>query len=249
MWIALVVVAVIVLIIVVGIIVSNDGGGSSRSNRNYRDRSSPRLPPSTGPTLTPEEYKGFYAERSIAIMLKEIADKIGGCYLINDVLIPSGKDRNGNQRTVEIDHILFTPSGLFVVETKSRAGTIYGAEEIDKWIQVLGWENEIEHEFFNPIKQNDIHIRALKRLLMKNDLTCYSCVVFEDGDISRIESEIVITPDELRNFVLDTAVDRKYSQGDLIGFYTRVQYYKDHPPKSKDEHIREIHRIHNDYDA
>ena len=181
--------------------------------------------------------------------LSEIANKIGGCHLINNIMIPSGKDRNGNQRTTEIDHILFTPSGLFVIETKSIAGTIYGEEEDDRWSQVLGWDDEIENDFYNPIKQNDIHIRALKKLLRKDNLICYSCIVFDDGDISNIDSDLVITSDELEDFILDTAVEQKYNATDLEGFYKRVLYYKEHPPKTKDEHIREIHKNHDDYDA
>lgn len=211
--------------------IKNDA--SSRESSNY---------------ISLEEYKGYEAERYISLNLKRIANEIGNSYLINNVIIPSGKDSEGNERTVEIDHILFTPSGLFVVETKSRAGTIYGEEEDDDWYQVLGYEDIREHRFYNPIKQNDIHIRALRRLLNKKDLVCYSCIVFEDGDISNIDSDLVIEPSELDGFIIDSAVEDIYNQQDLLVMFNRIQYYKDNPPKTKEAHIQEVHKNHG-YDA
>lgn len=243
------IIVIVVIVIIIAFSFNGNGGDSSGSAHHFHDDSSHYLPNSGDLTLLEEEYKGYQAELSIAAMLEKIADIISGCYLINNVMVPSGKDRNGNKRTVEIDHILFTPSGLFVIETKSRAGTIYGDEEDDRWRQVLGWDDEIEHEFFNPIKQNDIHIRVLRRLLGRDKLVCYSCIVFEDGDISNIKSELVITPEELEDFILDTAVEQKYNSYDLAMLYRRILYYKEHPPKSKDEHIRDIHKNHDNYDA
>lgn len=249
-----VIVGIIAAVVIIGIIVAVAASGRSedyhdRGSSNYHssglDTSSSDL---HGEVLTPEEYKGYAAERSIAILLDDISSKIDNSFLINNVTIPSGKDKNGKQRTIEIDHVLFTPSGLFIIETKSRAGTIYGDEEDDEWSQVLGWEDEIEHTFFNPIKQNDIHIRVLKRLLRNDRLVCYSCIVFEDGDISNVDCNIVITPEELEDFIFDCVGDNIYNPQDLRGIYTRIQYYKEHPPVTKEEHIKNVHSR-NDYDA
>ena len=49
----------------------------------------------------------------------------------HDVIIPS---KNG---TTQIDHLLVSPYGLFIVETKNRKGWIFGSENQPKWTQTL----------------------------------------------------------------------------------------------------------------
>ena len=236
---------VIVAIVIIAIVVSNKSGGgsSSRHSDHFISTSHTSMTP-VGSILTPEEIKGEWAENRIAKLLNKISSEIPDSYVINNVTIPSGRDRNGNNRTTEIDHILFTKSGLFVIETKSRTGTIYGNEEDDDWSQTLGKYDEIEHTFFNPVKQNDIHIRVLRRLLRIDDLICFSCIVFEDGDISNVESDLVIYPDDLEDFILDLLGEEAYNSQYVLNLYTRIKYYKDHPPKTKEEHIREVHENH-----
>lgn len=60
----------------------------------------------------------------------------------------------------QIDHILVCRWGVYVIETKSHNGLILtGTKE---WIQKYG---EKTVRFYNPIKQNENHCRALKSVL------------------------------------------------------------------------------------
>lgn len=244
-------IGLIVTVVFIGLVLFaiSLSGGKGKSNREDRDNYNQFINTTNynGPHLTYEEYKGYAAERSITIILEWLAEELEGTKAISNVTIPSGKDKNGKQRTIEIDHIFFTRSGLFVIETKSRAGKIYGTEEDDEWYQVLGQYDEIQHNFYNPIKQNATHIRVLQRLLRLDNLKCYSLVVFEDGDISNIESDIVIKPSKLEMRIKKEMNETIYSQQDIDGFYTRIKYYKEHPPATKEEHIKNVHS--RDYDA
>jgi hypothetical protein len=47
----------------------------------------------------------------------------------HDVIIPA---KNG---TTQIDHLLVSPYGLFIIETKNRKGWIFGSERQQKWTQ------------------------------------------------------------------------------------------------------------------
>ena len=49
----------------------------------------------------------------------------------HDIIIPS------SHGTTQIDHILVSPFGIFVVETKNYKGWIYGSEDQSTWIQVI----------------------------------------------------------------------------------------------------------------
>lgn len=52
--------------------------------------------------------------------------------LLNDCTLPD--DRGG---TTQIDHILISPYGVFVIETKNYKGWIFGSAHQKKWTQQI----------------------------------------------------------------------------------------------------------------
>jgi hypothetical protein len=70
--------------------------------------------------------------------------------------------QNTEGKTTQIDHIIVSIYGIFVVETKNYQGWIYGNEIDQQWTQVIYKKRQ---QFYNPIKQNQGHIRALKGTL------------------------------------------------------------------------------------
>jgi len=57
------------------------------------------------------------------------------------------KKRNG--KYTEIDLILVTQKGLFVIESKNYGGWIFGSEHNDNWTQTF--RGGQKHKFYNPI--------------------------------------------------------------------------------------------------
>lgn len=83
---------------------------------------------------------------------------LGSAYrLINDSTISL---KGGG--TTQIDHILISRYGVFVIETKNYKGVIKGTKDDQKWKQVLGSKT---YEFYNPIKQNEAHVNVVKGIL------------------------------------------------------------------------------------
>jgi hypothetical protein len=64
--------------------------------------------------------------------------------------------------TTQIDHILVSRFGVFVIETKDYQGWIFGAPKQANWTQVLYGGN---FKFQNPILQNARHLRSVRELL------------------------------------------------------------------------------------
>jgi hypothetical protein len=64
--------------------------------------------------------------------------------------------------TTQVDHILISRFGVFVIETKRYKGWIFANATDKKWTQVL-----FRHRFTfqNPIFQNRRHVRAVQKLL------------------------------------------------------------------------------------
>lgn len=79
----------------------------------------------------------------------------------------------------EIDTLIISVSGLYVLETKHYRGWIYGDEDWKMW--TVTYSKQKKYTFYNPIKQNATHIWALKKLLPNIRSDCYfSFVVFSD---------------------------------------------------------------------
>ena len=92
--------------------------------------------------------------------------------LLNDLYIPR---KNGT--TTQIDHILISDKGLFVIETKNFNGWIFGSQNSKYWTQVIYKRKE---KFYNPSWQNSGHIKELRHFLGDSfsDIPMYSIIVF-----------------------------------------------------------------------
>jgi hypothetical protein len=64
--------------------------------------------------------------------------------------------------TTQIDHVLVSRFGVFVIETKDYNGWIFAGPSDRYWTQVL---YRAKFRFQNPIRQNHRHVRAIRELL------------------------------------------------------------------------------------
>ena len=88
---------------------------------------------------------------------------------INNVTIPA---QNG---TTQIDHIIVSRYGVFVVETKNMNGWIFGDEKNSQWTQSLFGK---KFKFQNPLHQNYRHTKALSNFLGIEHDKFFSVVMF-----------------------------------------------------------------------
>lgn len=64
--------------------------------------------------------------------------------------------------TTQIDHVLVSRFGIFVIETKDYKGWIFARPGDRYWTQVL---YRAKFRFQNPIRQNQRHLRTIRELL------------------------------------------------------------------------------------
>ena len=81
-------------------------------------------------------------------------------------------------KSTELDVLLIHEKGVFVFESKNYSGWIFGDSDQQKWTQCL--KNGEKHQFYNPIKQNQIHIKALAEFLQKPIGSITSYIVFSN---------------------------------------------------------------------
>lgn len=174
--------------------------------------------------------KGRIGESKVNNVLESLTNKYGG-YFIHDVIV-----KGDDGKTSQIDHIYICTRGVFVIETKNYAGRIYGSDNQKEWTQVLAYGNS-KNKLYNPVMQNQTHIRRLDEALPKH-LNMISVVVFVQGNIKYIESEHVYTLDGLKEAV--EAHNANYPDSKVEAIAHIIQSYKDNPVSTDKEHVARI---------
>lgn len=115
---------------------------------------------------------GRYGEYLTYKKLKDYED-MGGKFLFNCYL---PKD---DGTTTEIDVMLINEDGIFCFESKNYSGWIFGDEKAKNWTQTLPKGKGRSHKeyFLNPIIQNKVHIKWLKKQIGEN-IPVHSIIVF-----------------------------------------------------------------------
>lgn len=114
--------------------------------------------------------RGPDGERRVARLLRKLPE---GYYSFHDLFI----EREGY--TTQIDHVVVSRYGIFVIETKNYSGNIYGSDGAEQWVQYL--RRGEKHYFQNPIRQNAHHTEALKSLLGLPEKQLIPLIVFLEG--------------------------------------------------------------------
>jgi hypothetical protein len=96
-------------------------------------------------------------------------------HLLNHISLPLADG------TTQIDHILVSRFGVFVIETKSFKGWIFANEGHATWTQVIFGA---KFRFQNPLSQNLRHVRAVRGLLdFLPERAIQSAVVFAGSSV------------------------------------------------------------------
>lgn len=103
-----------------------------------------------------------------------------------------------NTSTHQIDHIVISKFGIFVIEMKNYYGLITGDKYKDKWIQYLGKK---KYYFNNPIHQNYGHIKALEEVLHLKEDKFISVICISNQAKVKINDKNVVQLDDINEFI------------------------------------------------
>jgi hypothetical protein len=190
--------------------------------------------------------KGEIGEYKIDIQLSQLPKE---CMYLSDLLISNPKSTSGYS---QIDHVIITPYGLFVIETKNYQGTIYGGKDRKTWL-ING-----KFKMMNPLMQNYGHIQALKRLIdVKFHDYIISMVSFTKRCTFKIEvelrkihsNELVIYDVELTEFINRKIAILKYQnqnpflmKEDIENIYNSLLSSNISDPSIRKQHVDTIQR-------
>lgn len=92
-------------------------------------------------------------------------------FVFQDIVLKAGDG------TTQIDQIIVSKFGIFVVEVKNYKGWIFGNAQDSEWTQAL---TSGKYRFQNPLRQNYKHVKILQTLLNYPDNIFKSLVAFLD---------------------------------------------------------------------
>lgn len=112
-------------------------------------------------------FKGVFGELLVNRLLSTLPTS--DYTLIKDVTLPT------HDGTTQIDHILVSRYGIFVIETKNMKGWIFGSIKGKLWTQKIYRHSS---RFQNPLHQNHKHVKTLESLLGCSENHVHSVIVF-----------------------------------------------------------------------
>lgn len=99
--------------------------------------------------------KGYYGE---FYLYRILVKKFGKTAVLTNLYLDSK-----NTDTTEIDVLAVTKKGVYVFEMKNYGGYIYGSQKDQYWTQAMN--RFVKHKFYNPLRQNYAHIKAVESYL------------------------------------------------------------------------------------
>ena len=117
--------------------------------------------------------KGHYGEYLTEYALEH--GKLGTNAVFSNVIVPR---MSGPTSTSEIDVVMLHEKGVFVFESKNYSGWIFGSADQRNWTVTLIAKSK--YQFYNPIKQNRAHVKALSSYLGIKEDTFKSYIVFSE---------------------------------------------------------------------
>lgn len=165
----------------------------------------------------------FWVKRELAKLNKKIY------YVINDVTLQD------NNSTHQIDHIVISQYGIFVIETKQYNGYIYGNEYDRQWVQ------NKKYHINNPIHQNYGHVKCLQNILKLPEDKFIPIVCIPSTAKINVKSKKHIARIYNLNEIIQSYTAKIIENSNNI--YDKILSLNIEDPQIKKQHIRNIKEL------
>lgn len=129
-------------------------------------------------------------------------------YIFNNIIVTSSVTV-----TTQIDHIIVSRYGIFVIENKDYSGWIFGHKNQKKWTQIL-WGKK--SHFQNPLLQNFAHESALKEHMPFLKKRFYSVIIFsEDSEFKTEMPPNIMHGEDLIDYI-ESKKEEIVSEGEML---------------------------------
>ena len=137
--------------------------------------------------------KGYLGEAVVGLaVLRRLDSRLYRVF--HDLYLP----RPDGKGTTQIDHVVVSRYGIFVIETKNMTGWIFGDANSRQWTQSIYSKKQ---RFQNPLHQNALHVNALARLLELPAICLHNLVFFVGDATLKTDLPANVMTRGLRSFI------------------------------------------------
>ena len=173
--------------------------------------------------------KGVIGETVVATRLSGLPEE--QYRVINDVMLHT------DYGTTQIDHVVISVYGIFVIETKNYKGWITGNEYGDYWTKNM-YGNK--YSFRNPLKQNYAHVKALEKKLGVEKDKFIPIVAFSDKCEIKVDTEENVIYFSNLKRVIRGYTDIKFQEKELDGIEAKIYSANITTREERKEHVKQI---------
>jgi hypothetical protein len=171
---------------------------------------------------------GEIGEESVASILRTLPKDY---VVFNDVYLEiKGK-------STQIDHVVISRYGVFIIETKNYTGWIFGNDTSEYWTQTI---YEDKYKLRNPLRQNYSHLKTLQSIFGIEERFYFPIVAFHDRATLKCETNgNVMYFSELKDFILSKTIPKLTDE--LVNRLSAIlMYYSVKNENQKQEHILKV---------
>jgi len=202
--------------------------------------------------------KGKYGEFLVKTQLESLAKRFQG-FTYHNLMFGEG------DYSTQLDNLFITSKAVYVIEVKNYNGRVYGGMNQDQWYQTIVYVNRRrgrygrtyqkthveKHPFFNPIKQNQMHINALIRNIpIVKLLPIFNLVVFTNQtDLSHLDINEkmvhVMNRGKMARLISDIESKRQSVPINLVNVDVAIKAKNTYSEKNLSDHINKIKNKYN----
>lgn len=176
------------------------------------------------------QIKGRLGETTVSTILSTLPKE--QYITLNNIMI------NTNRGTAQIDHVVVSQHGIFVIETKNYKGWITGHEYSEQWTKNVYGK---KYSFRNPIKQNYGHVKALQELLkLQKDIFIPIVVFSVNSELKVKTSSLVIYTARLKK-TIGSFTEKKLSTRQMNDIIAIINSYNVNSKENRKIHVEKIH--------
>lgn len=173
--------------------------------------------------------KGWFGEKQVTWYLRKLSEEYT---VLNDIILHT------ETGTTQIDHVVVSPYGVFVIETKNYKGWIFGEEKSTQWTQNIYGKKS---NFMNPLRQNYAHVKAIKAALSQfPSLPVIPIVAFSPNCDLKVKTESHVVYFRQVPAVIHSYTDKVAQSDDIATAVSLLQNTNIRSTTVKKEHIANV---------
>lgn len=193
---------------------------------------------------TYSEYTGTIGEEETIQKIDKIMKQFNLKYkIIKNVYLPKAN------RTTEIDIIVISEIGIYVIENKNCNGWIFGSYNNLKW--TVTYNSNEKYQFYNPILQNNSHLEEIKKYIPPKYTHCLkSIIIFSDSATLKKVPEsnddyTIINTSEIYDLIKNEKNNKIIPKETIYNLSNYFYEYTKITEQEKQKHIDDINQLKN----